>query len=286
MRAVIYARYSARTSARPRSRTRSGSAAHVSTQEGWTYRARLHAIARISGASTLAARLSEAARGRARRPVRCRRRGGARPPVARPGGRRGALQAPGFAGVGVVTLAEGEISELHVGLKGTMNALFLKDLAREDPARPRGPRAAGPLRRRPLLRLRRRPRELGADGEPVAGRAPHQRGGGRRSCAASSRTTRPASRPSAIASALNAERHRRARAAAPGAPPRSTATRPRGTGILNNELYIGRLVWNRLRYVKDPADRQTRLASQSSSGLDRHGGAGAPDRRSGRSGMR
>jgi len=25
----------------------------------------------------------------------------------------------------------------------------------------------------------------------------------------------------------------------------------RGTGILNNELYIGRLVWNRLRYVKD-----------------------------------
>ena len=29
----------------------------------------------------------------------------------------------------MITLAEGEISELHVGLKGTMNALFLKDLA-------------------------------------------------------------------------------------------------------------------------------------------------------------
>jgi site-specific DNA recombinase len=26
----------------------------------------------------------------------------------------------------------------------------------------------------------------------------------------------------------------------------------RGTGILNNELYIGRMVWNRLRYVKNP----------------------------------
>ena len=26
----------------------------------------------------------------------------------------------------------------------------------------------------------------------------------------------------------------------------------RGTGILNNELYIGRLVWNRQRFVKDP----------------------------------
>ena len=32
-----------------------------------------------------------------------------------------------FAGVMIVTLAEGEISELHVRLKGTMNALFLKD---------------------------------------------------------------------------------------------------------------------------------------------------------------
>ena len=28
--------------------------------------------------------------------------------------------------------------------------------------------------------------------------------------------------------------------------------RTRGTGVLNNELYIGRLVWNRLRYIKNP----------------------------------
>jgi DNA invertase Pin-like site-specific DNA recombinase len=34
-----------------------------------------------------------------------------------------------FAGIRIVTLTEGVISELHVGLKGTMNALFLKDLA-------------------------------------------------------------------------------------------------------------------------------------------------------------
>ena len=34
-----------------------------------------------------------------------------------------------FAGVKMVTMAEGEINELHVGLKGTMNALLLKDLA-------------------------------------------------------------------------------------------------------------------------------------------------------------
>ena len=27
----------------------------------------------------------------------------------------------------------------------------------------------------------------------------------------------------------------------------------RGTGLINNELYVGKLVWNRLRYIKDPA---------------------------------
>jgi len=34
-----------------------------------------------------------------------------------------------FAGVNIATLAEGDITHLHVGLKGAMNALFLKDLA-------------------------------------------------------------------------------------------------------------------------------------------------------------
>src|SRR5712671_6359417 len=41
----------------------------------------------------------------------------------------GLLKRLRFAGVRLFTLAEGEISELHVGLKGTMNALLLKDLA-------------------------------------------------------------------------------------------------------------------------------------------------------------
>jgi site-specific DNA recombinase len=34
-----------------------------------------------------------------------------------------------FGGIRIFTLSEGDVSELHVGLKGTMNALFLKDLA-------------------------------------------------------------------------------------------------------------------------------------------------------------
>ena len=57
--------------------------------------------------------------------------------------------------------------------------------------------------------------------------------------------------PKALAKRLNAER-----CAGPGGTPWNPSTihgnPARGTGILNNELYIGRLVWNRLRYVKDP----------------------------------
>jgi site-specific DNA recombinase len=34
-----------------------------------------------------------------------------------------------FAGVRIVTLSGGDVTHLHVGLKGTMNALFLKHLA-------------------------------------------------------------------------------------------------------------------------------------------------------------
>src|SRR4051794_9062644 len=39
----------------------------------------------------------------------------------------------------------------------------------------------------------------------------------------------------------------------------------RGTGIINNELYLGRLVWNRLHYVKDPVTgkRISRLNPES-----------------------
>jgi len=33
-----------------------------------------------------------------------------------------------FASIKIITLSEGEISSLHIGLKDTMNAMFLKDL--------------------------------------------------------------------------------------------------------------------------------------------------------------
>ena len=48
-----------------------------------------------------------------------------------------------FAGVGIFSLTEGEINELHVGLKGTMSALFLTDLAAKTHRGQRGRVEAG-----------------------------------------------------------------------------------------------------------------------------------------------
>lgn len=73
-----------------------------------------------------------------------------------------------FAGLRLVTLAEGDISELHVGLKGTMNALFLKDLAAKTHRGLRGRvekgKAGGGLCYGYDVVKR-----LGGDGEPVRG---------------------------------------------------------------------------------------------------------------------
>jgi len=49
------------------------------------------------------------------------------------------------ADIRLVTLAEGEISELHIGLKGTMNALFLNDLAHKTRRGQRGRVEAGKI---------------------------------------------------------------------------------------------------------------------------------------------
>ena len=57
--------------------------------------------------------------------------------------------------------------------------------------------------------------------------------------------------PRAIALSLNQEGVTGPTGKAWG-PSTINGNRQRGTGILNNEMYIGRLVWNRLRYVKDP----------------------------------
>lgn len=155
-----------------------------------------------------------------------------------------------FAGVRLFTLSEGEISELHVGLKGTMNALFLKDLAdktrRGLEGRVREGRSGGGLCFGYDV-----VHERDARGDPIRGGRAINDSQAAVVCRIFAEFAAGKS-PRRIAIDLNRE------GISPG--PRGgewdastiNGNVPRGTGILNNELYIGRIVWNRLRYSKDP----------------------------------
>ena len=167
-----------------------------------------------------------------------------------------------FAGVRLVTLSEGDIGELHVGLKGTMNALFLKDLAHKTrrglEGRIRQGKSGGGLC-------------FGYDvvhkvdpaGEPVHGERRINEVEAAIVCRVFQEFAQGRS-PRAIAHALNKE-------AIPGPAGKSWGPSTiygnwrRSTGILNNELYIGRLVWNRQQFIKDPdtGRRQARLNPES-----------------------
>lgn len=151
-----------------------------------------------------------------------------------------------YADVRMVTIAEGDITRLHVGFKGTMNALYLDEnrakthrglrgrvelgksgggisygyrVVRVLEGQPRGDREINELEAEVVRRIFR---------EFVNGDS-----------------------PKAIARKLNHE-------GVPG--PAGVSWSPstihghvaRGTGILNNELYVGRLVWNRQKFVKNP----------------------------------
>lgn len=153
------------------------------------------------------------------------------------------------AGVRLITLAEGEVDELHIGLKGTMNALFLRDLAAKVRRGQRGRVEAGRIPGG-LTYGYRRLREVDAAGEIEGGR--------RAIDEAQAAIVRrifadfaAGLSPRAIAAALNREG-----VAAPrgGAWNASTINghRARRNGILNNELYAGRIVYNRQSFAKDP----------------------------------
>ena len=128
MRAVVYARYSTDLQRDASIEDQVRLCRGRIEQEGWAY---LHAYTdrAVSGASVLRAAyqqlLEDARRGQFDIVVAeaLDRLSRDQEDVA------GLFKRLNFAGVRLVTLAEGEISELHVGLKGTMNALFLKDLA-------------------------------------------------------------------------------------------------------------------------------------------------------------
>jgi site-specific DNA recombinase len=153
-----------------------------------------------------------------------------------------------FLSVRLWTVAEGQIGELHVGFKGTMNALYLKDLAQKTHRGQEG-------------RVR-----SGMSGGGICygyGLVPGQPGVWKINEAEAAVVVRifeeyAAGRsPQAITTQLNKEQVPGPR----GGPWRHTTIRghiTRGTGILNNELYIGHLVWNRQRFVKDPASGRRR----------------------------
>lgn len=167
-----------------------------------------------------------------------------------------------FCGIPVITRAEGEISELHIGLKGTMAALFLKDLAQKthrglegriNEGKSAGGKAYG----------YRVVKGTDAQGDTLTGElepVPEEVAVVRRifkdyATGLSARS---------IAAALN-----RDGVPAPGGAEWSFSTISgnwkRGTGILNNELYIGRRLWNRQRFMKDPitGKRQARMNPES-----------------------
>lgn len=160
-----------------------------------------------------------------------------------------------FKGITLHTVVEGRINEMHIGLKGTMNAIFLNDLAAKTRRGQRGRvergRSGGGL-------------AYGYDVIPEEG---NEGAGGRVINEDQAWVIRrifcdfaEGRTPGAIADILN-------RDGAPGPGGRSwkpttiRGHRIRGTGIINNELYRGVLVWNRQSFVREPVTgkRQARM---------------------------
>ena len=174
----------------------------------------------------------------------------------------GLFKRMAFAGVRIVTLSEGDVTHLHVGLKGTMNALFLKDLADKTRRGLRG-RIEDGKSGGGLCFGYDVVRQLDAAGDPVRGdRNINEPEAGVVRRVFKEYVEGKSSR--SIALALNKEGVRGPQGAAWG-PSTIHGNPKRGVGILNNELYVGRLVWNRLRYLKDPdtGKRVSRLNEES-----------------------
>ena len=160
----------------------------------------------------------------------------------------------GYLGIRIFTKAEGEISELHVGLGGTMSAIFLRQLAQKThrglEGRVKAGKSAGGISYGYALDRRPLPDGSFTTGDRVIN--PEEAAVVRRIFAEYDRGRSAR----AIAIGLNRDGIAAPRTGGKGKGTWSFSTISgnwkRGTGILNNELYIGRLVWNRQRFVKDP----------------------------------
>ncbi|MDW9658511.1 recombinase family protein [Sinorhizobium meliloti] len=174
----------------------------------------------------------------------------------------GLFKRMAYSDVKIVTLSEGEVTHLHVGLKGTMNALFLKDLADKTRRGQRGRVEAGKSGGGNAYGYDV-VKKFDGNGEPVRGdRAINE---------IEAEVVRRIFRDYAVGKSAKriAFELNREGIPAPGGGEWGFSTingnPKRGNGILNNEMYIGRLVWNRQRFIKDPdtGKRQARPNPQS-----------------------
>ena len=149
-----------------------------------------------------------------------------------------------FAGIRIVTLTEGEISELPCRAQ-----------RHDERPLPQGPR-------RQNAPWAARPHRTGRSGGGLCyGYTIVENGerGGREIVPAEAAVVRRILRLAAGKSPRRmspAELNREGTPGPGGRPWGDTTIRGhalRGTGVLRNELYVGRLVWNRLRYTKDPS---------------------------------
>jgi site-specific DNA recombinase len=167
-----------------------------------------------------------------------------------------------YRGIRIVTVSQGDVSEIHIGFNGVISAMFLKDLAAKThrglEGRARKGKSAGGLSYGYSVT-----RAFNTDGTPVTGERdiiPEEAAIVARifreyDAGHSART---------IAALLNEEgipSPSSQRGSGTWGPSTISGNWKRGTGILNNELYIGRLIWDRLTYVKNPdtQKRQSRL---------------------------
>lgn len=158
-----------------------------------------------------------------------------------------------FAGTRIYTLADGEVSEFHIGVKGAMSATFLKDLGDKVRRGQIGNARAGRIPGgrsygyRPVYKLDGRGRPEGGWAEVDEDQADAVRRIYREYLAGRS--------PLAIAHDLNRDGVVSPRGGEWNA---STimGSRKRANGILHNALYAGRVVYNRQRFEKHPVTRK------------------------------
>ncbi len=160
-----------------------------------------------------------------------------------------------FLRIEIRTVQDGKTEEIHVGVKGLLGALYLKDLAQKTK---RG--QAGVIRDR---------RHCG--GRSYGYRSVKGQAGRLEIDEAEAEVVRrifaayaAGQPPRALAATLNREG-----IPGPRGGPWNASTiggsRKRRNGILQNELYVGRIVWNRQSFIKDPETgrRISRLNARS-----------------------